>query len=98
MCHIATPSIKKHYPRGHEIYKFGKPFLGHHTYTLSLFDLCLKVEKTIVKELMHYNYMSFMTEPNKMTSVPGVMEFHNVVEPFLVLITLHLVCLKHAPG
>ena len=34
------------------IYNFGRPFLGHHYYTLSLFDLCLRVEKKIVKELM----------------------------------------------
>ena len=52
-CHIATFSKKKHCPRGREIYKFGKPFLGQHNFTLSLSDLCRKVEKTIVEKLMH---------------------------------------------
>ena len=48
-CHIATPSKKNHCPMGHEIFKFDKPIIDHHNYTLSLSDLCLKGEKTIVK-------------------------------------------------
>ena len=38
----------------YEIYNFGTPFLGHHFYTLSLFNLCLGVEKKIVKKKMHF--------------------------------------------
>ena len=33
--------------RGHDIYSVGRPFLGHHYYTLSLPDLCPEVEKPI---------------------------------------------------
>ena len=28
-------------PRGHEIYNFGRPVLGHHYYTLTLSEPCL---------------------------------------------------------
>ena len=40
---MATPKHKNPCPRGHEIYNFGRPFLGHHYYIplLSLSDLCL---------------------------------------------------------
>ena len=31
-------------PGGHEIYNFGRSFLSHHYYKLSLFDLCLGEE------------------------------------------------------
>ena len=37
-------------PRGHEIYNFGRPFLCHYNYILSLSDLCLGVEKKILKK------------------------------------------------
>ena len=33
----------------HEIYNFSRPYIGHHYYILSLFDLCLGVEKKIFK-------------------------------------------------
>ena len=42
-------------PGGHEIYHFGRSFLGHHYNTLSLSYLCLGVEK-IFKEIMHFHY------------------------------------------
>ena len=43
MTYMATPYHKIH--RGHEIYNFGRPFLGHHYFILSLSDLCLGVER-----------------------------------------------------
>ena len=36
---MVTPQHKNPYPGGHEIYKFGRPFLGHHYYLLSLYEL-----------------------------------------------------------
>ena len=30
MTYMATPEHKNSCPRGHEIYNFGRPFLGHH--------------------------------------------------------------------
>ena len=32
----------------HEIYNFGRPFLGHHYFKLSLSDLCPGVEEKIL--------------------------------------------------
>ena len=37
---MATPSARTPAQGGHEIYNFGRPFLGHHYYILSLYDLC----------------------------------------------------------
>ena len=45
MNYMATPQHKKPYPRGHEIYNFGRPFLVHHCYTLSLSKPCPGVKK-----------------------------------------------------
>ena len=53
MTYMATPEHKNPCPRGHEIYNFGTPFLGHHYYILGLSDLCLGVAK-IFKEIMHF--------------------------------------------
>ena len=47
----------------YESYNFGTLFLVHHYYTLSLFDLCLAVEEKIVKEIMQFNYMTYMDMP-----------------------------------
>ena len=38
---------------GHEIYKVGRHFLGHHNYILSLYVLCLGIEKKFYKERKH---------------------------------------------
>ena len=35
---FATPEHKNHCPGSHETFDFGKPFLGHYYYTLSLFE------------------------------------------------------------
>ena len=50
-------------PRGHESYNFGRPFRGHHYYILSLFDLCLGVERKIFKEIMYFHYVTYMATP-----------------------------------
>ena len=42
MTYMATPLHQNPYPRGHKIYNFDRPFLGHHYYKLSLSDQCLK--------------------------------------------------------
>ena len=48
---MATPYHINPYPRGHEIYNLGRPFLGHHCYALSECELYLGVEKKIFKEI-----------------------------------------------
>ena len=55
--------IHIHYNDLYEIYNFGKPFLGHHYYILSLSDPCPGVEKKIFKEIMHFYYMTYMATP-----------------------------------
>ena len=45
-------------PRGHEIYNFGRPFLDHHYYLLSLSDPCPGVEKKIFKEILYFHYLT----------------------------------------
>ena len=61
--YIATPERKNPCPGGHESYNFGRPFLGHHYYILSLSDLYLGVEKKFLKEIMHFHYMTNMAKP-----------------------------------
>ena len=63
MTYMAMPPHKNPCPRGHEIYNFGRPFLGHHYYILGLSDLCLGIEKKIFKEIMHFYYMTYMAMP-----------------------------------
>ena len=50
-------------PRGRDNYSFGRPFLGYYYYILSLSNLCLGVEKQIFKEIMHFDYMTYMATP-----------------------------------
>ena len=52
-----------HYNDLYEIYNFGTPFLGHHYYILGLSDLCLGIEKKIVKEIMQFHYVTYMAMP-----------------------------------
>ena len=54
-------------PRGHEIYNFGRPFLGHHYYILGLSDKCPGVGKKIFKEVQQF-YTSY---PNITSSLGG---------------------------
>ena len=57
------PQHKNPCPGGHEIYSFGRPFLGHHNYIHSLSVQCLGVEKKNFKEIMHFQYMTCMAMP-----------------------------------
>ena len=45
---MATPKYKKLCPSGHEIHNFGKPFLSHHYFTLSLSEPCPRVENKYI--------------------------------------------------
>ena len=65
MTYMTTPEHKNPCSGGHEIYNFGRSFLGHHyyMYLLSLSDLCLGVEKKICKEIMHFHYRTYMATP-----------------------------------
>ena len=54
MNHMVSPLHQKPCPGGHETYNFGRPFLDHNCYLLSLSDLYMGIEKKILKEIMHF--------------------------------------------
>ena len=75
------------------MYNIGRPFLY---YILSLSLLCLVVE-LIFKEIMHFHNMKYGHAPAKKALPLGIMKFTTMVDPSLVIITIHLVCMDHAP-
>ena len=83
MTYMAILWHKNPCPRGHEIYNFGRPFLGHHYYILGLSDLCLGIEKKIFKEIMHFHYMTYMATPKHKNPCPRGHEIYNFGRPFL---------------
>ena len=46
-------------PGGHQIYNLDRHFLGHHYCILSLSGQCLGVEKKILKDIIHFHYMTY---------------------------------------
>ena len=71
MTYMTTPLHKNSCPGGHEIYNFGRPFLGHHNYVHILSDSCLGVEKMICIGKMHFHLMSYMATPRPSTRSPA---------------------------
>ena len=67
----------------HEIYNSGRPFLGHHYYSLSLSELCPRVEKKIFKEIIHFHYMTYMAMPLHKNPCPRSNKIYNFDRPFL---------------
>ena len=51
MTYIGTPQHKTPCPGGHEIYNFGRLFLGHYYNILSLSDICMGIDKKFYKEI-----------------------------------------------
>ena len=91
-------------PQGHEIYNFGRSFLGHHYHILSLPYSCSRVGKKIVKEILTkthfalYEFNSPVRAQVKITS-QGVMKYTIMVDTSLVVITIdfsYFNCLIHA--
>ena len=95
--HEATPYHKNRCPRGHEIYNFGRPFLGYYYYILSLPDLCLEVEKKIFKEVIYSHWLIWPC-PSLRTPAQGVMKVMILVDPSLVIYTIYIVCLIYDWG
>ena len=77
-------------PRGHEIQKFGRPFLTHHNYALSFSESCPRVQKTILKAIMQFHYLTLMATPWQRAPAPGVIKFTILVDLSLVIITIYL--------
>ena len=82
MTYMATSLHKNHRSGGHEIYNFGRTFLGHHycTCQLNLFDLCLGVEKKI---LMHFHVMTYISTSLHKNHCPGGHKIYNFGRTFL---------------
>ena len=65
MTYMVEPLQKNPWPGGHEMYIFGRPFLGHHYYIPSLYGPCPGVEKKIflrnasILNFLHQNYLPF---------------------------------------
>ena len=57
---MVTPWYKNPSSWDHEIYNFIKPFTGYQNYILNLFDQCPGEKKKILKEIMNFNYMTYM--------------------------------------
>ena len=63
----------------HEIYNFGRPFLGHHYYTPSLSEPCPWVQKKIFKEI--YQFYTFYPKILPL-GVGGGHEIYNFLSPY----------------
>ena len=81
------PSTKTSGPGGHEIYNFGRPFLGHHYYTLSLSDLYVflppsRKEDFIKKIIIHFHKIIYVATPKHQNPCPKEYEIYNFRRPF----------------
>ena len=64
---------------GHEIYNFGRPFLGHYYYTLSLSELRPGIEKKIFLK----KYINFTLFTAKLPPLwVGGHEIYNFLSPY----------------
>ena len=84
MTYMATPQ-----PWGHIIYSFGRPFLDHRYYTLSLTELCPGEEKIFKEILQFYTSYSQNTPPPTRWGGAGVMKF--TISCLLTLQMLHTI-------
>ena len=91
MTYMATPYIRT---PALGVMKF--TILVDPSYIHSLSDLCLKLVKKIFTGIMHFQYMTQMATPKHKNSCPGGHENYNFYRPFLVIITIYLVCLIYS--
>ena len=57
---MVRPKNKNTSPGVHEIYNFGRPFLGHHTCIRISSYLCLRVEKKVLKEIHEFEIRNYV--------------------------------------
>ena len=81
---MPTPLHKNFCLSDHEIFNFGRPFLGHYYYVLSLSHPCRGIEKKNLKEIMHFHFMCYMVTLKNRIPAPRVMKFTILVDPTLV--------------
>ena len=94
MNHMGTPLKMNPCLRGHEIYNFCRPFLGHHITIFSLSDLCLGIEEKIFQNTNHafsvYNLYDHTLAQESLFR--GSCNLPFFVAPSLVIITINLIC------
>ena len=73
MPYMAKPLHKYPSPRGHEIYIFCRPFLGHHNYIHVLSEQCLGVQKKFLKKNSNVTLFNPKLPPPPLDG--GVMKF-----------------------
>ena len=56
---LVGPQLRRTPSPGHETYIFGRHFLDHKYYKLSLPHLCLGIMMKIFKGIMHFHYMTY---------------------------------------
>ena len=76
-------------PGGYEIYNFGRPFLGNHCYIFSLSDLCSR-NRDFKGNNAFSLYDSMKPCSSTRTPAPGVMKFTILVDPSMVIMTIHV--------
>ena len=92
------PNARTLAPRVMNIYNFGRLFLGYHYYTLSLSDLCLGVEKKILKKIINFHYMTYLATPQHKKPCPGGHGIYNFGRPFLAHFYYILSLSEPCPG
>ena len=60
---------------------------------ITLYLVCLDLKKKILKEIMHFHYMTYISTSKHKNPCPGVMKFTIYVDPSLVIISIYLNCL-----
>lgn len=80
---------------------FGIQYLAHHYYTLSVNDLCPRVE--ILKEKMYFTIFLVWPSPSTRNTAPGgyeIWNLHNFGRPSLghhyITTCIYVICMKHS--
>ena len=97
---MVAPKHKNSCLGRHEFYNFGRLVLGHYMYyySLSLSDVCLEVDTKIFEKNNAFLLCDlFGHAPVQELLHRGVMKFTTLVDPSMVIFTMHLVCLNHTP-
>ena len=88
---MTTPHHRNPYPRGHEIYNFGRGFLAHHYYIFSLSARCTGVKTKIFKEIRNFTLFAPKLPPLWV----GGLEIYNFLSPYPTDAT-YQICLRLA--
>ena len=80
--YMDTPQLtcKNPCPRGHEIYNFGRPFLEHHNFILSLSVFMSRSREENFKR--NNAFSQYLATPQRKNPCPGSHEIYNYNRPF----------------